>query len=156
MYIPTVVDEVFSTWNFSPETLACMSHDLSTTSHEAQTDFVMRFYHGLSAPDSGRYFKSATTLGSSYFIAGLLGIFPYMVVKRTETKKALYAAIAVEAVALYVFGYCKTGINTGWKGKENVIKAFWGAASMVIVGAIASGLAVGLIIAVNSKEHIAA
>lgn len=79
-----------------------------------------------------------------------------MVVKRTETKKALYAAIAVEAVALYVFGYCKTGINTGWKGKENVIKAFWGAASMVIVGAIASGLAVGLIIAVNSKEHIAA
>ena len=89
-------------------------------------------------------------------MAGLLGLFPYMVVKRTQTKEALYAAIATEAVALYVFGYCKTGINIGWKGKENVKKAFWGAVSMVIVGAVASGLAVGLIILVNSKEHISA
>ena len=87
-------------------------------------------------------------------MAGLLGLFPYMVVKRTQTKDALYAAIAIEAVALYVFGYCKTGINVGWKGKGNIMKAFWGAASMVIVGAVASGLAVGLIILVNSKEHI--
>ena len=152
--MPTIVEDTFSKWNFSPETLAHISHDLSNTSAEAQTDFAMRFHHQLSPPDTGRYFKSATTLGLSYFLAGLIGIFPYMVVKRNQTKEALYAAIAVEAVALYVFGYCKTGMNIGWRGKENIVKAFWGAASMVLVGAVASGIAVGLIIAVNNTAHV--
>ena len=156
MYIPQIVDDTFSQYNFSAETRARISHDLCATSPEAQTDFTMRFHHQLAPPDTGRYFKSATTLGFSYFIAGLLGIFPYMVVKRTETKKALYVAIAIEAVALYVFGYCKTGINIGWKGKSNITKAFWGAASMVLVGAVASGIAVGLIIAVNNTAHVSA
>lgn len=98
--------------------------------------------------------KSATTLGSSYFIAGFLGLFPYMIVKRTEIKEALYASIAIEAVALYLFGYGKTGINVGWKGRESMGKALWGALTMVLVGAVASGIAVGLITAVNRGEHV--
>ena len=77
-----------------------------------------------------------------------------MVVHRSETKKALYAAIAIEAVALYVFGYVKTGFNVRWRGKEKVMKAFLGAAMMVVVGAVASGVAVGLIMAVDRSEHV--
>lgn len=77
-----------------------------------------------------------------------------MVVHRDQIKEALIASIAIEAVALYVFGYCKTSINVGWMGKENVKKALWGAIIMVAVGAIASGIAVGLIKAVDSGEHV--
>lgn len=79
-----------------------------------------------------------------------------MIVQRTHIKEALYASIAIEAVALYVFGYAKTGVNVGWKGRENVTRAVVGAVIMVAVGAIASGIAVGLITMVNTSEHVAA
>lgn len=154
-YIPTIVDDIFSPWNFSPETLAHISSDLSTTPIEAQTKFIVRFHHGLSVPNNSRVLKSSATLGSSYFLAGFLGLLPYMIVERTQIRPALYASIAVEAVALYVFGYAKTGVSVGWTGRDNLRKAFVGAVMMVLVGAVASGIAVGLITGVNRSEHVA-
>ena len=154
-YVHDIVEELFSKWDFSQQTLTLIRDDLSRSSISEQASFIVRFYHELRVPDSGRIFKSSSTLGVSYFVAGLIGLIPYMAVNRTQVKKALHISIAVEAVALAVFGYCKTGFNIGWVKKENVKKALWGAVIMVIVGTLAAGIAVGLITGVNKSEHIA-
>lgn len=87
-------------------------------------------------------------------MAGFLGLFPYMIVHRNDIKPALYASIAIEVVALWIFGWLKTGVSVGWSGKENLRKGFVGAVIMVAVGAIAAGIAVGLITVVDKSEHI--
>lgn len=52
-------------------------------------------------------------------------------------------------VALLAFGWCKTGIVSGWKGRENAVKCLRGALEMVTVGTVAAGTAVGLVRALN-------
>lgn len=118
---------------------------------DQQIDFIVRYHHELSKPDSSRPLKSASTLGCCYFLAGLLGLLPYICVNKNDIRTALAASIAIEAVVLFVFGYVKTGVNVGWKKwKKNLL----GALLMVAVGAVAAGIAVGLITAVNWGEHI--
>ena len=51
--------------------------------------------------------------------------------------------------ALFVFGWVKTSIVCGWRGKSNVIAGFKGGAQMVVVGGIAAGAAIGLVRAIN-------
>lgn len=71
--------------------------------------------------------------------------------QRDDIKTALAASIAIEAVALFVFGWVKTGVNVGWRAwRKNSV----GALMMVAVGAVAAGIAVGLITAVNHGERI--
>ena len=53
------------------------------------------------------------------------------------------------AFVLLIFGYVKTGIVRGWRGKENIIAGIKGAVQMCIVGAAAAGAAVGLVRAIN-------
>ena len=154
--LDTIIDNLYSDWNFSPETLALIQRDLRNNSVKARTDFIMRFHYQISEPDSKRRYKSASTLGISYFLAGLLGLLPYIFVPKDHIKLGLYISIAIEAVALYVFGYVKTAINVGWRSKEKVWKAFKGAIYMVLVGAIAASVAVGLIMGVNKGQHISA
>ena len=149
--VNTVIDDLSTSWNFAPDTLSLIKRDLQIASLDQQTDFIVRYHHGLLPPDSSRPLKSASTLGSCYFIAGLLGLLPYICVQRDDIKTALAASIAIEAVALFIFGYVKTGVNVGW-GKLR--KNFLGALLMVAVGAAAAGIAVGLITGVNKGEHI--
>ena len=52
-------------------------------------------------------------------------------------------------------GYGKLGFNVAGGGRANVRKAIVGAVIMVAVGAVASGVAVGLILLVNSHEKVA-
>lgn len=78
-----------------------------------------------------------------------------MVVQRTQIREALWASVAVEAVALWGFGWVKTGVSVGWRGRGNVRRGVGGAVMMVAVGAVASGVAVGLITGVNRGEHVA-
>lgn len=149
--VPTIIDDLYTPWNFAPDTLALIKRDLQMAPLDKQTDFIVRYHHELSPPDASRPLKSASTLGSSYFMAGLLGLLPYICVKRNDIKTALAASVAIEAVALFVFGYVKTGVNVGW---GQLRKNFVGALLMVAVGAVAAGIAVGLITGVNRGEHI--
>lgn len=48
-------------------------------------------------------------------------------------------------IALFVFGYAKTGIVCGWKGSVNVRKAFAAALEMVVTGGLAAACAMGLV-----------
>ena len=71
-----------------------------------------------------------------------------------DVYRGLYISIGIEAIALLVFGYLKTGVNVGWRTRGNIWKAYKGAVQMLLVGAVAAGVAVGLIMAVNKGEHI--
>lgn len=153
-YVPTIIDDLFTKWDFSSEALAIMKRDILSTSAEKQTEFIARFHHQLKEPDNKRPFKSAGTLGACYFFAGLIGLFPYICVPANDVYKGLYISIGIEAIALFVFGYLKTGVNVGWRTRGKIWKAYKGAFQMLLVGAVAAGVAVGLIMAVNKGEHI--
>ena len=153
-YVPTIIDDLYISWNISPETLALMKRDLQSNSAEKQTEFIVRFHHQRSKPDNRRPFKSACTLGVCYFMAGLIGLLPYMWVPKYDVYRGLYISIGIEAASLLVFGYAKTAINVGWKTGMNIWRACKGAFQMLFVGAVAAGVAVALIIAVNKGQHI--
>ena len=53
------------------------------------------------------------------------------------------------AFALFIFGWVKTGVVGGWRGRENVFKGLKGGLQMVVVGGVAAGAAVGLVRAIN-------
>ena len=149
-----IIDGLYDNWNFSPQTLALIKRDLKNSSLEGRTKFIMQFHHQRPEPVNNRRYKSASTLGVCYFLAGLLGLLPYVFVPKDHIKLGLYISIAIEVVALYAFGYVKTAINVGWHSKENIWKALKGAIYMVLVGAIAASVAVGLITGVNQGQHI--
>lgn len=53
------------------------------------------------------------------------------------------------AAALFAFGWVKTGVVVGWRGKGNVVAGLRGALQMVMIGGTAAGAAVGLVRAIN-------
>lgn len=50
------------------------------------------------------------------------------------------------AVALFVFGYVKTGVVNGWTKRQCV----WGGVQMVLVGGMAAGAAMGVVKGLSS------
>lgn len=76
-------------------------------------------------------------------------LLPYFCVGRTEVLRALWISIGVMVVALFAFGWVKTGVVRGWRGRVNVLLAVKGALQMVVVGSVAAGAAVGLVRAIN-------
>lgn len=70
---------------------------------------------------------------------------PYFFVGRDEVYTGLYISIAVMVVALFVFGYVKTCIVSGWSGGRNIGDACFGGVQMVIVGSAAAAAAMGLV-----------
>lgn len=93
----------------------------------------------------------ALTIALSYFIGGLVPLLPYFFANTIEL--ALIASICAMAVALFVFGYCKTCFVIGWQGAKNALKAIWGGLQMVIVGGVAAGSAMGLVKAFQGLAH---
>lgn len=154
--MPTIIDNLYDDYDFSPEYIAATKRELQSKTPETQAAYLVRFHEGRNKPDNGRPYKSAGTLGACYFLAGLIGLFPYILVPAKAVYLALYISIGLESIALLVFGYLKTAINVGWKTTENIRRCGIGAFQMLFVGAVASGVAVGLIMAVNSGQHIVA
>lgn len=72
---------------------------------------------------------------------------PYFCVGEGEGSlyEALYVSIGVMAVALFTFGYVKTGVVVGWEGRRCVRKAVFGGIQMVVVGGAAAGAAMALV-----------
>jgi hypothetical protein len=58
---------------------------------------------------------------------------------------ALCLSIGIMVLALFAFGYCKTGFVSGWSGWKCVWKNALGGAQMVVVGGAAAGCAMGLV-----------
>lgn len=112
----------------------------------------MQFHEGAEEPASSRAFTSAITIALGYFLGGLLPLIPYFCVGKNEVYTGLYISIGVMVVALFVFGYGKTCVVTGWRGGANIRGGCYGGVQMVVVGSAAAGAAMGLVRAFQSKE----
>lgn len=120
-------------------------------SPEELLDFLMKFHHQEPAPETSRPFVCAATIALGYFLGGFLPLLPYFFVSRKDVLQALWWSVGLMIVALFVFGWVKTGIVRGWAGSNNIQAAFRGGLQMVLVGGLAAGAAVGLVRAVNES-----
>ena len=105
-------------------------------------------------PETSRPFVCAATIAIGYFLGGFIPLIPYFCVQVDEVLLALWISIGVMAVALFAFGWTKTGIVTGWRGRKNIIACLTGSIQMVIVGGLAAGAAVGLVRAMNHGQDL--
>ena len=142
------VAEVFKPYGLSYAESDSISRRLLENPDET-VDFLMRFHHQVCEPDTKRPLESAVTIGMGYFVGGFIPLLPYFFVERRDVILALFWSIGIMAIALFVFGWVKTGVVRGWKGRDNVIAATRGGLEMLLVGGVAAGAAVGLVRAIN-------
>lgn len=144
----TLVHSVFERYQLSPEVIIDIAASLRRDP-EKLAEFLMKFHFEVAKPDSTRPAYSALMIGGGYMLGGLIPLIPYFCVKRTKVLLALYWSIGTMVGALFVFGWTKTAITGGWKGKSKSWDNAKAAIQMVLIGAVAAGVAVGLIRALN-------
>ncbi len=127
------VAEIFRGYGLGDEQIAPLVSALQAKPAQ-WVDFMMRFELGLDVPDPTRARLSAWTIALSYVVGGLIPLLPYMLID--DIIKALWASVAVTPVALFVFGYVKSGF-TG-------ISPWRGGAQTVLVGGLAAAAAFGI------------
>lgn len=138
----SIVHTIFTSHGIPTDVISQINTSLHA-SHDRLLDFLITFHHKESAPDCNQAWISAITLAIGYFIGGFIPLIPYFVVDRVLF--ALYWSIAVMGLTLLAFGYIKTCIVRGWKGKENVLAGVRGGIEMCVVGGVAAGAAIGLV-----------
>ncbi|ORZ14184.1 Ccc1 family [Absidia repens] len=99
-------------------------------------DFMMKFELALEMPDPRRSWISALTIGSSYFLGGLIPLIPYVLME--DATLALWVSVAVTLFTLLVFGYVKSRL-------VNPKGAIWGAIQTLLIGALAAGASYGIV-----------
>ncbi|KAK0617257.1 VIT family-domain-containing protein [Immersiella caudata] len=141
----SAIRSVFIPYDLPPELLTSVSDHMSAS--PKLIDFLMRFQHCAESPSSSRALTSALTIALAYFLGGLLPLIPYFCVGSGEGKlmEGLYISVGVMAVALFLFGYVKTGVVVGWEGARAVRKCVFGGVQMVVVGGAAAAAAMGLV-----------
>ena len=127
------VSEIFRGYGLRDEQIAPLIERLQANPTQ-WVDFMMRFELGLEEPDPTRARISAWTIALSYVVGGLIPLLPYMVV--SEIRTALWWSVAVTPVALFVFGYVKSGY-TG-------VPPWRGGFQTVLVGGLAAAAAFGI------------
>lgn len=55
-------------------------------------------------------------------------------------------------IALFSFGYTKTCFVCGWKGWRKILLGVRGGVEMVVVGSLAAGAAMGLVVLFNNHD----
>lgn len=144
-----MIQNVFAPYEIPHDSVIVVSETL----HKSSTnllDFLMKFYHQSPKPEGSRPLVSAITIGMSYFLGGLIPLIPYLAVPKDNVLLGLWWSIGVMVFALFAFGWVKTGIVSGWRGRHNVRKGFLGALQMVCVGGAAAGFAVLIVRGINS------
>ena len=149
----SLVHTAFEPYGLPSTSIRTISKSLHE-SPEKLLDFLMRFHHQTPPPATSRPFISAATIASGYFLGGLVPLIPYFCVKNDEVLIGLWWSIGIMIIALFAFGYAKTGVVSGWRGRENVLAGLKGATQMVVVGGVAAGAAVGIVRAINSGGSV--
>ncbi|MCJ1383246.1 hypothetical protein MMC17_006884 [Xylographa soralifera] len=149
----SLVHTVFKPYGLSAMSTSTISNNLHESPPEL-LDFLMRFHHQMPEPETSRPFVSAATIAAGYFIGGFIPLLPYLCVQTDEVLLALYVSIGVMAVALFAFGWAKTGVVSGWRGRKNVIACVIGGVQMIVVGSAAAGAAVGLVRAIDRGQDV--
>ena len=127
------VSEIFRGYGLRDEQIAPLIETLQANPTQ-WVDFMMRFELGLEEPDPTRARISAWTIALSYVVGGLIPLLPYMVFSDIVT--ALWWSVAVTPVALFVFGYVKSGF-TG-------VPPWRGGFQTVLVGGLAAAATFGI------------
>jgi vacuolar iron transporter family protein len=97
-------------------------------------DFMMKFELGLDKPDPKRATKSATNIGISYAVGGIIPLSPYFFIY--DSREALKFSVIATLVCLFIFGYFKSKI-TG-------VPVLSGALKVMLIGALAAAAAFGV------------
>ncbi|KAI9205843.1 VIT family-domain-containing protein [Polychytrium aggregatum] len=126
--------EIFEPYGLSKEALQPLLDGLKADP-EKWVDFMMKFELCLEKPDPSRTWISALTIGSSYFIGGLVPLIPYILIADSQT--ALLVSVAFTIFVLLVFGYAKARIL-------GTAKPLVSALQTAFIGALASGAAFGV------------
>ena len=119
------------------------------SAEEDMLDFLLRFHHQAVEPDANRPWICAVTIAGGYFIGGFIPLLPYIVIRHGKVLTGLYWSIGIMAIALFLFGWGKTGIVVGWSGRQNMIACLKGALQMLMIGSAAAAAAVGLVRAID-------
>ncbi|CAG8473497.1 11768_t:CDS:2 [Acaulospora morrowiae] len=125
--------DILSPYGLDPNTLAPIIEKLSSNP-ERFVDFMMKFELNLEKPDPSRAWKSAFTIGTSYFIGGLVPLLPYVFIE--DSMMGLYVSCVITLICLIIFGFVKALFTA-----PN--KAFWTAIQTALIGAIAAAAAYG-------------
>lgn len=98
----------------------------------------MRFELDLPPPPSGRLYISALTIGTSYFLGGLLPLIPYFFA--ATTMEGLIWSCFFTGIVLVLFGIAKSLVVNSHSGrKEGWKKALKSGIWTLIVGGLAAG-----------------
>lgn len=101
--------EVFEKYGISREGARGVVDELCVSTSKGKerwVQFMMDFELQLPEPDTTAAWKSALTMGLSYFIGGLVPMIPYFIM--TSAQLALFVSIAITVVILLAFGYVKS------------------------------------------------
>ena len=127
------VADIFRGYGLRDEQIAPLIQTLQANPTQ-WVDFMMRFELGLEEPDPMRARLSAWTIALSYVVGGLIPLLPYMLFHDIRT--ALWWSVGVTPVALFLFGYVKSGF-TG-------VPPWRGGLQTVLVGGLAAAAAFGI------------
>ena len=97
----------------------------------------MRFELDLSPPPTRRLYISALTIGTSYFLGGLLPLIPYFFA--ATTMDGLIWSCVFTGIILVLFGVVKSLVLNNQSGRDGWRKAFKSGISTLIIGGLAAG-----------------
>lgn len=140
---------VFDDYDLPPPALDTLVDHLSASPNLAS--FLMKFHHCALEPPTNRAFTSALTIALGYFLGGFVPLVPYFFAD--DVVSGLYVSVGVMALALFAFGYGKTCVVAGWSGSGRVWQGVCGGLQMVVVGGVAAGAAMGLVMAFNALSE---
>ncbi|KAF1968031.1 DUF125-domain-containing protein [Bimuria novae-zelandiae CBS 107.79] len=121
-------------------------------SEERLTKFLMRFEHSAPEPPSNRALVCALTIAMGYFVGGFIPLLPYFFVSGDDVKQGLLWSACVMVVTLFTFGYVKTAAVHGSSDLHLVWKGIRGGVEMTVVGSLAAGAAMGLVVLFSGES----
>jgi vacuolar iron transporter family protein len=123
------------------------------------TDFLLKFGQGVEAISTWQLYASATTIGLSYMLGGLIPMvslhelrlalttqIPYFIIH--SAVKALFVSIGITALVLLLFGALKGYLTGSCSGPASIIVS---ALQTLVVGALAAGASYGIVRALDKN-----
>jgi VIT1/CCC1 family predicted Fe2+/Mn2+ transporter len=107
------VVDVFKSYGFNEQEISPVLKNFENNT-DNWVDFMMHNELHLDKPSNARARNSGLTIASSYFIAGLIPLSPYIFIPEPATALAVSAAVTL--LALIIFGYAKARLisNNPW------------------------------------------
>lgn len=124
------VKEVFAEYGLSVHSQNIIADELSQD-RDKWVDFMMKYELGLDKPNPNRARNSASTIGVSYIVGGLIPLTAYFFTENPN--QGLMVSAVLTLICLFVFGYFKSKV-TGQPPIKGAIK-------VTIIGFLAAGAA---------------